>query len=186
MKRRTNWRTIAFVAGAALLVWLVTGFILAGRAPVPPPNNGPIVLQGCKTAGNRINTKSWSFECKQVTMSADGVNATIEGVKNGILYKKGKPYLKMAAQQVSVNTQTFDFTALGTVRIESISPKDGTRIFETDFVEWTNATKMLLLPHPSIVRSGDQVLKVSSLSVDFNKNDVHLGKIDGGFQVPGP
>jgi hypothetical protein len=185
MRRRLNWRWIAIVAAAIIAVWFGIGIWLAGREPVPAPNSEPITLFGGKVTGNRISTRSWSFDYTHAQMSPDGMNATITGVKNGVLYKKGKPYLKISARQVSVNTQSFDFTAIGTVHIESVAASGApARSFETDLVQWTNATKILLLSHPSIIRTGDETLKVSTASVDFNKDDVHLGKVDGGFQVP--
>ncbi|MFN2448571.1 MAG: hypothetical protein ABR508_02090 [Candidatus Baltobacteraceae bacterium] len=187
MRRKLNWKFLGFGVGAALLLYVIIGIVLAGREPAPPPpGSEPIVLMGCKGIGNRISTRSWSFQCKRATMSADGVNATIEGVHDGVLYKKGKPYLKLSAKEVAINTQSFDFNAIGTVHIETISSNDGTtRTFETDLVQWTNATKLLLLSHPSIIRTGDQVLKVTNMSIDFSKDEVHLGKIEGGLQAPG-
>jgi hypothetical protein len=45
---------------------------------------------------------------------------------------------------------------------------------------------MLQLPHPSIFRTGDETLKVSTITVNFNTSDIHLGKINGAVQAPGP
>lgn len=181
-------RAIVIALGAVLLIWVIVEIVLAGNEPAPPPVGGqPITTKNCKVLGNRISTRSWTFDCTKATLSPDGINATIEGVHDGVLYKNGKPYLKLAAKQVSVNTQTFDFTAIGTVHIETISPSDGTtRSFETDLVQWTNATKMLVLSHPSIIRSGDQIMKVSNMTVDFNKSEVHMGNIQGSVQAPQP
>ena len=53
------------------------------------------------------------------------------------------------------------------------------RSFDTDMIQWNNATKMLLLPHPSVVRSGTQTLKVASLRVNFNTGEIKLGAISG-------
>jgi hypothetical protein len=43
--------------------------------------------------------------------------------------------------------------------------------------------KILTLDHPSIVRTGDQTLKVATMSVDFNKTVIHFGKISGTVHV---
>lgn len=186
--RKFDWKLVGIGIGAVLLLWLIAGVILAGREPPPPPpGSEPITFMGGKVVGNRISTRSWTFDYQKAQMSADQVNASVEGVHNGVLYKNGKPYLKLSAKHVSVNTQTFDFTAAGAVHIDSISAKDGTtRSFDTDLVQWTNATKMLLLPHPCLIRTGDQILKVANISVDFNTNDVHLGKIEGALEAPVP
>lgn len=186
--RNVNWRTIAVVAVVLIAVWFTIGIMLAGRenAP-PPPGSQPVTLHGGQVRGNRISTRSWTFDYKSAQMSPDGTIATVDGVHHGVLYKKGKPYLGIAAQHVSVNTQTFDFTAIGDVHLEYLQPKDQVkRSFDTDLVQWTNATKILLLSHPSIIRTGDQTLKVATITVDFNKNEVHLGKIEGSVQAPNP
>lgn len=179
---RINWRALAFAAGAALIVWLVVGIVLAGRGAPPPPGTQPITLRNGQVNANHISTKRWTFSYKRAQMSADGTFATVWGVKNGILFKHGKPYLRISAQEVSVNTQDFDFTALGDVHIVEVHPKDGApRSFDTDLVEWTNATQLLALPHPSLIRSKGELLKVASLNVDFKTNVIHLGKISGGI-----
>jgi len=39
------------------------------------------------------------------------------------------------------------------------------------------------LPHPSLFKTGDQILKVASITVNFNTNDIHMGKIEGAGQA---
>lgn len=186
--KRISWSTVAIVVTAAIVVWFAVGIILAGReAAPPPPGTQPVTLHGGRVNGNRISTRSWTFDYQHAQMSPDGTLATVDGVKHGVLFKKGKPYLSIAAQHVSVNTQTFDFTATGQVHVEQLNAKDRVnRSFDTDLVQWTNATKMLSLPHISLVRSGGDVLKIASISVNFNTNDVHFGKIEGAVQAPEP
>jgi hypothetical protein len=186
--RRLNWKVVASVVGAAFVVWFVTGFILAGReASPPPPGTQPVTLHGGRVTGNRISTRSWTFDYQRAQMSPDGTLATVDGVRHGVLYKKGKPYLSIAAEHVSVNTQTFDFTATGQVHVEALNSKDHVRrSFDTDLVQWTNATKILSLSHQSLLRTGGEVLRVASITVNFNTNDIHVGKIEGAVQAPGP
>lgn len=185
---RKYWRRIALIAGVVFLTWVIVEIVLAGREPAPaPPGSQPVTLHGGQVRGNRISTRSWTFDYKTAQMSPDGTIATVDGVRHGVIYKKGKPYLGIAAEHVSVNTQTFDFTAIGDVHISYLQPKDNVpKSFDTDLVQWTNATKMLNLQHPSIFKTGDQTLKVASITVDFNRNEVHLGKIEGSVQAPNP
>jgi hypothetical protein len=185
---RVNWKVVGIVAGGLVLAWLITGFILAGREPVPPsPGSQPITLKQGRVTGNRVSTRSWTFDYEHAQMSPDGTLATVDGVRHGILYKKGKPYLSIAAQHVQLNTQTFDFTATGEVHLEQLNAKDKVRrSFDTDLVQWSNATKMLSMPHQSLFRTGDQILRVALISVNFNTNDIHFGRIEGSVQAPGP
>ncbi|HEV3155267.1 MAG TPA: hypothetical protein VGZ02_15770 [Candidatus Baltobacteraceae bacterium] len=184
--QNVNWRKAGWIAGGLLLLWVIVGVILAGREPGGNlPGSTPITLHGGRVTGSRISTRSWNFDYTSAQMSPDGTEATVEGVKNGILYRKGKPYLRIAAQHVEINTQTFDFSAIGDVHIAAIDPKDGlAKSFDTDLVQWTNATKMLELAHPSIVRTNGQVLKVASISVNFNTNEAHMGRISGSVEAP--
>jgi len=186
--KRIRWSTVAIVVTAAIVVWFAVGIILAGReAAPPPPGTQPVTLHGGHVNGNRISTRSWTFDYQRAQMSPDGTLATVDGVRHGVLFKKGKPYLSIAAQHVSVNTQTFDFTATGDVHVEQLRAKDGVnRSFDTDLVQWTNASKMLALPHVSLFRTGSEVLKVASIAVNFNTNDIHFGKIEGAVQAPEP
>ena len=185
--KRIRWRQAAWIAGAILIVWFVVGVILAGRDTPPiPPSSMPVTLRGGVVRGNHISTRSWSFGYRSAEMSPDGSSATIEGVKNGVLYKKGKPYLSLSAEHVMLDTQSLNFTAIGDVHIAALHPKDGIpKSFDSDFVQWMNGTKMLTLAHPSIFKTGDQTLRVASITVNFNDNSIHLGKVAGSVEEPG-
>lgn len=184
--KKLNWRIAAWAAGAALFIWVVVGIMLAGREPGGlPPGTTPVTLRGGRVTGHRLSRRSWTFDYKTAQTSPDGTIATVDGVKNGVLYRKGKPYLTIAAQHVTINTQTFDFTAVGDVHVAAINPKDKiAKSFDTDLAVWTNSTKMLELTHPSLIRTGSQILKVDTISVNFNTNDIHTGKISGSVEEP--
>jgi hypothetical protein len=182
--RRIRWRTIGWLAALAFLALVAYEVFAASKdVPPPPPGQQPVILKRGHVTGNRISSKSWSFDYERVQTSPDGSVATIDGVKRGVLYKHGKPYLTLAAQHVTVNTQTFDFTATGQVHIEDARASTERRSFDTDLVQWVNATKMLTLPHTSLIRTGDQVLKVDSITVDFNKTEIRTGPVHGGIIV---
>ena len=184
-KRRLDWRIAGLVISGVLLVWIVAEILAAGKDAPPPPGQQPVVLGGGHVVGNRISTKSWTFVYRHAQLSADGTIATVDGLHDGVLYNKGKPYLGITAEHASVNTQTFDFTATGDVHIAELSPRDGVkRSFDTDLIDWANSSKTLTLAHPSIVQTGDQKLKIAKLTVDFNSGQVHFGKMNGGVNVP--
>lgn len=182
--KRVRWRTVGWLAALAFVALIVYEVIAASQEPAPPPpGQQPVILSHGHVTGNHISSKSWSFDYERVQTSPDGAIATIDGVKHGVLFKKGKPYLTLSAQHVSVNTQTFDFTATGQVHVEDARKTSERRSFDTDLVQWVNATKMLTLPHTSLIRTGDQVLKVDTIDVDFNKTEVKTGPVRGGFVV---
>ncbi len=183
MRSRFGWKILGWLAGAAVLVYVVTEVILAGHGtpPLPTTQNG-ITLHGGHVQGNRISTKSWSFDYKSAHLSPDGTTGTVDGVRNGIVLRKGKPYLRVAAQHISIDTQSLNFTALGTVHVVMIDDPQH-RTFDTDLVVWTNGAKMLRMDHPSYIHSGDQTLKLQSVTINFDTGSIHLGGISGGFEL---
>lgn len=188
MIRRPWFKPAIILVAIVLVAWFVAGIMRAGNnEQAPSPSSQQITLHGGHVRGNRISTRSWSFDYKSAQMTPDGTVASVDGVRNGVLYKNGKPYLSMSAEHVSVNTQSFDFTATGDVHVTWLHPKDGvTKSFDTDLVQWANATKMLELQHPSYFRTGSETLKVASIEVNFNTGSIKLGKVEGAVQAPGP
>ncbi len=63
----------------------------AGNAAVPP-GQLPIDLRGGHVLNNHITTKSWSFDYEHARLSPDGLSGTVNGVRNGVVFRKGKPY----------------------------------------------------------------------------------------------
>ncbi|MGD0967022.1 MAG: hypothetical protein ABR949_01945 [Candidatus Aquilonibacter sp.] len=183
MKRRIRWRLIAAIVGGALLIWVIVGVVLAGFGTPPlPPDQTAITLRGGRVQGNRITTKSWSFDYHGAQLSADGTTGTVDGVHDGILFKHGKPYLKITAERISVDTMSLNFTAIGKVKVVLIGDPLK-RSFDTDLVSWTNATKLLQMPHPSYLHSESHTLAFSSITIDFGKDQIHFGSIIGSAEV---
>ena len=184
MKRKFGWKHVAWIAGTALVVWIIAGIVLAGRDLPPfPSSQQTIDLHGGHVQNNRITTKSWSFDYTHAQLSADGSSGNIDGVRNGVVFRKGKPYLKIAAEHIAVNITSLDFTAIGKVHVDRIDDPDR-RSFDTDLVEWTNNAKLLRLDHPSYVHTGDETLRLDNVKINFDTNDIQFGKIGGSVQVP--
>ncbi|MDE2482555.1 MAG: hypothetical protein KGN02_10235 [bacterium] len=186
MRKPFPWKRAGYIALGALAIYVIVGVILAGRdtPPLPPSQTG-ITLAGGQVRGNRIATKAWSFDYATAQLSADGTTGTVEGVKDGIVYKHGKPHLRISAERVSLDTQALNFTAVGKVHVELIGDP-AHRSFDTDLVTWTNGAKLLRMDHPSYVHSDGQTLKIDGVTIDFGTNKVHINKIDGAFVAPSP
>ncbi len=183
---RRHRRLILGTAIGALTVYVVVELILAGKGlPVMPPTGAPIMLREGEVRGSNhvVASRSWRFSYDRGQLSPDYATGTLDGVHDGIVYRKGKPYLRLDARHVSLNAQTLDFTAVGMVHIQMLDDPYH-RSFDTDYVEWSNNAKLLQMIHPSYLHVGGQTLKISSISVDFDKNEVHLGKIEGSVNFP--
>jgi hypothetical protein len=183
MRRKIWLKRLALLAGIALGIYVVVEIVLAGGGSPPlPPSQMPIDLRGGHVLNNHIATKSWSFDYDHARLAPDGMSGSVDGVRNGIVFRKGKPYLRISAKHVQLNIQTLDFTAVGKVHIERINDPQR-RAFDTDLVTWTNDAKILRMPHPAYVHSGGQTLRIDGISVNFDDDTVHLGKVGGGVDV---
>ncbi|HEV3090993.1 MAG TPA: hypothetical protein VGX91_06050 [Candidatus Cybelea sp.] len=181
--RRKLWKRIGIFAGVLFGIYVVVEVVLAGRGTPPlPPGQLPIDLHGGHVLNNHITTKSWSFDYEHARLSPDGLSGTVDGVRNGVVFRKGKPYLRISAKHVQLDIASLDFTAVGAVHIERINDPEH-RAFDTDLVTWTNDAKVLKMSHPSYVHSGGQTLTISNISVDFDDDTIHLGKVSGGVSI---
>jgi len=177
------WKRLALAAGLLLGVYVIVEIVISGNGTPPlPPSQSPIDLRGGHVLNNHIATKSWSFDYDHARLSADGMSGSVDGVRNGIVFRKGKPYLRISAKHVVLNIQSLDFTAVGKVHIERINDPQR-RSFDTDLVTWTNDAKVLRMPHPAYVHSGGQTLRIDGISVNFDEDSIHIGKINGGVDV---
>ena len=182
-RKQIAWRRVAIVAGVLLLVWVVVEVILAGGGVPPlPPSSVPISLHGGHVLTNRITTKAWSFDYDHAQLAPDGLSGSVDGVRNGVVFKKGKPYLRISAKHVQLDIQNLDFTAIGKVHVERIDDPQQ-RSFDTDLVTWTNNAKLLRMDHPAYVHSNGQTLRIDGITVDFDENTIHFGKLNGGIDV---
>ncbi|HZY98514.1 MAG TPA: hypothetical protein VFE36_02990 [Candidatus Baltobacteraceae bacterium] len=175
-------KRIGIIVGLLLVVWVVVEVVIAGSGPTPPlPTSVSMNLKGGHVVTNRITTKSWTFDYDHAQLSPDGLTGSVDGVRNGVVFRKGKPYLKISAQHVQLDLDSLDFTAIGKVHAERIGDPDH-RSFDTDLVTWTNNAKLLHMDHPVYVHSGAQTLRIDGVTVDFDANTVHFGKLAGGVQ----
>ena len=182
-KRKLAWKRIGIAAGVVLFLYVAIEIYLAGGGALPPPPATiPLVLHGGHVVTNRIQTKSWTFEYDHAQLNQDGTSGSVDGVRNGIVFRKGKPYLRISAQHVQLDLESLDFTAIGKVHVERIDDPQH-RSFDTDLVTWTNNAKILRMDHPAYVHSGDQTLRIDGISIDFDANSFHLGKLNGGVQI---
>lgn len=184
MKKKFPWKRALWIAGGALFLYVAVMIYLAGGGELPPaPSTIPLSLKGGHVVTNHIATKSWYFDYDKAELNQDGTSGTVDGVRNGVLFRKGKPYLRISAQHVQVDIEDLDFTAIGKVHVERIGGKEPYS-FDTDLITWTNNAKLLNIDHPAYFHSGNQTLLVNGITVDFDANSIHFKKISGAFAVP--
>lgn len=86
--------------------------------------------------------KAWEFSADRITISSDKLYCTATDVRRGVLYRKGRPFLKLQARQVRLNQQTRDLIATGTV---SASGPDGFSV-RTERADWQHQVERLTCP----------------------------------------
>jgi len=173
---------VAIVFAITGASWLAYQITIAG-SDVPPPPPGPPnapVLHGGHAEGQRLEKRSWSLDYQSIVTSQDGTVATLTGVRNGEIFRKGKPYMKVRANYVIVNVVTNDFNATGPVTIQENDGKHRRR-FVSDEAAYSGYAQTLTLNHPAKIESDGVHLDVQSAQVNFRTGDLKLGRIVGVY-----
>jgi hypothetical protein len=106
----------------------------------------------------------------------------ISGVHNGVLLRKGKPFVKMTAAHLSVNTVTDDFSANGPIHLVIVDPKHH-RTLDTDAAIWTNASQILTLSNPVTVDDDGAKMVVKNVTIDFHNGTSKAGPMQGNIDL---
>ena len=175
---------LASSPGLLFGVYVVVEIVLAGGGTPPiPPDQAPVVLHGGHVLNNHIvTTKSWSFDYDHARALARRHERQRRRRAQRHRLSQGKTVPADLGQTRPAQLQSLDFTAVGKVHIERIDDPER-RAFDTDLVTWTNDAKMLRMPHPSYVHSGSQRSRIDGITVNFDDNTIHLGKVSGGVIV---
>ncbi len=177
-------RTALWIAAFALTAFLAAGIYLAGRNELPaPPANPAVVFRQGSANGRRISFPSWSANYDRIVTNQDQTVLNVDGVRDGLIYKKGKPYLRVSAAHFTVDTLSHDFAAAGRLRVETVGTEPK-RSFETTSAVWSDATQILTMAQPVRIDTGaDAPLYVASLSINVRTGDIVLHKIAGPIRL---
>ncbi|MDQ2909112.1 MAG: hypothetical protein M3R44_07170 [Candidatus Eremiobacteraeota bacterium] len=150
--RRRN--LLLWLAGFAFAAYVAIGIYRAGENELPPPSaDTRIVFKGGAITGRRIATRSWSADYDRIVSNADQTLLNVEGIHNGIVFKKGRPYIRIRAARMVVNTTTHDFTMSGALHAQTIGTHPP-RSFDTTSAIWNDARQELTLDKPVVFHSG--------------------------------
>jgi hypothetical protein len=136
-------------------------------------------LTGGSVTGRRIDGRSWSLDYDKVSMSPDGLNATIAHVRDGRIKRPGKPDVLMKADNVTVNTLTNDLLITGPVTFTEQRGKGTARTFQTTGAHYNGGTHLLDLGHTATITEGTAKIVVANAVVNFQTGEVKLGPIEG-------
>jgi lipopolysaccharide export system protein LptC len=171
-------KPVAWTVGVLVAIGFGIGVYQAGLDAPPPPTLQPTTIQHGQAEGRRLDGRSWSLDYDRIRMSTDQVTADLDGIRDGKLFRKGKPPVRLQAQHATINTASNDFTLTGPVTIKV--PENGKlRTFTSDSAVWNSFSQTLVLAHPSTFTQGDIVLHVDHLSWNVKTGETKLGKIRG-------
>jgi hypothetical protein len=163
----------------AVLTWVGVGIYRAGGDVPPPPLMPETKLTSGHAEGRRVNGQaSWSLDYDHVTASPDTTVATLENVRHGELYKGGKPFMRMIARHVVVNTLSNDFVVTGPLELIENDGKHN-RHLTSDAASYSGALQTLTLTHPSKISSDGARVKVATATVNFKSGDMSFGPLVG-------
>ncbi len=176
------FRMLGIVVGLGLLLAVAIGVYRAGLDMPPAPGAKPVLIEHGLAQGRRITGPSWTFDYDTVQTTPDGSLSEVNGVHDGILFRKGKPFVKLSAQHLAVNTVTNDFSANGPIHLLILDPKHH-RTLDTDAAIWTNVSQTLTLSHPVTIDDDGAKVVVKSVTIDFQKGTSRAGPMDGSIDL---
>jgi len=175
-------RRFGRIAGVAIVAALVLGvyFVirdagdLAGRSGDP----NDILFKAGHAFGNRMTTRAWSVDYESAETNANHTLVDLRGVRNGVIFKDGKPYVRIKAAHVRVNTVTHDFDVDGGLHVEKVSPENVSSL-DTTTGSWLDHSQYLVLGRPTtITMTNGETTHVQKVIVNIKTGSIHLKGID--------
>jgi lipopolysaccharide export system protein LptC len=179
MIARIGWRWPVALVTFAFLAWFGFEIGRAGDDVTVPRVTQPSTLIDCHASGKRISGSAWSIDCDTAVMSADGSQVHTNHVRDGRIHRKGKPDIRMHADDVTVNTASNDLFVNGPVSFEEDEGGGRMRTFKTVGARYYGGTRVLTIDHPTTITDDGATVTVASMSIDFRTDDAQLGRIVG-------
>jgi hypothetical protein len=145
----------------------------------PPPTSSSLTFHTGTITGHRITTRSWSADFDRIVSNTDQSVLELDDVRHGTIFKNGKPYLRVRASHLTVNTVSRDFTASGPFHVENVGAVPH-RSFDTTSAIWVDAVQRLTLSKHIVIHNGDDPpLSVGSMTFSVRTGDIEVHDIDG-------
>ncbi len=163
----------------AFLGWVGIGIYRAGGDVPAPPVTPETRLTAGHAEGRRIDGKpSWSLDYDRLVTSPDTTIATLENVRHGLLYRRGKPFMTMVAKHVVVNTISNDFVVVGPLQLVEDDGKHRRRLVSVG-ANYSGVLQTLTLTHQAKIDTDGAHVTVASAVVNFRSGDMSFGRLIG-------
>lgn len=111
--------------------------------PVPPSPATPQVIAEDVELNIRSQGKLlWQLTIEKVRVPTDGSTAWVTGLKRGIYFREGKPYLTVTAGQLQYNPTTENILVSGDIHLRS---EDGLSL-STSQMRWDKEARRIVCP----------------------------------------
>jgi hypothetical protein len=172
-------RVAVAAIGVAFAAWVGIGIYRAGEEVPPPASDAQTKLTAGHAEGRRIDGKpSWSLDYDRLVTSPDTSVATLENVRHGELFKRGKPFMQIVAKHVVINTLSNDFVVTGPLELTENDGQHKRHIVSVD-ATYTGAQQTLSLHNPATIDADGARVKVRTAEINFRSGDMSLGSMTG-------
>ena len=177
--KRLPWKRLASIATFGVLIGLGIAIWRAGNEDLPQPQGVQVITNG-QAAGRRAQFASWQFTYAKATPLPDQITQEIDGIRDGVYFKNGKPFIHMRAEKVIYNSLSHDFTVSGGVHFD-VDDKGKTRRLDAKDAVWNDAGQTLHIPGRVMVGSeGGALLEITNVTINLRNGQYSLGKVRGG------
>jgi LPS export ABC transporter protein LptC len=187
-------KTLLLLGSTLLAIGGAAGFLgsrlLAPRIPTAAPApQAPLTsllpelnLPPMNYVVNDHGKRQWEFHAGEVHQSAGGETTALNGLKQGVYYKDGKPYLKMRSGGAVYDHIKRQLQMTGGVQVEG--PK-GLR-FNAPSLVWHESTKQIVCAGPVTMQTPEGWIQANgTLTADLNKQTFALQQVSGQFRLDG-
>lgn len=175
--KRVPWRRVIFAASLLFTAWVVWGIVHAGGDTPVRQGNAVSELRVGHAEGRRVDSRAWSLDYDTIVEAPDGSTATLTHVRNGEIFRNGKPYVSIKADTMVVNTLTNDFSAAGHVVLAENDGKHK-RNFRSQQALYNGGPQILTLPVQAHIEDDGMAATVDRATVNLRTGEMSLGRIN--------
>ncbi len=175
-------RALILTLVVAFIGYVTWGVMNAGDDSAPPPQQVPLVINGGSAAGHRMTTPSWTILYDHIEASTDSNLINARGIRDAVIFRKGKPYIHLKADHVEANLANKDFTATGHIHAEQRS-NGVVKTFETGTATWTEQSQKLIMPNQIRLKMQQIAIDVRSLVFDVRTGAIKVGSMNAKMHM---
>ena len=166
-------RTVALAAFAAVLLASAVWFVSVRRAPGPdraagPPEEPRTQLSTTRVVGRHQGERQ--FELDAAVIADEDGWVRIETIRNGVLYRDGRPFVTFDADLGRWNRTTNNLILSGNVSLVY----DDRVSMRTERLEWRAADELVVAPGPVYMVIDGDVVEAASMEADLAEERVRL------------